>query len=277
MEITNTIQSAVSRLLKPLVRILIRYGVTYGMYAEIGKQLYVEVAMEELTGAGKKPSKSKAAVLTGLTRKEIARVQELPPMSDDQIGERHNRAIRVVTEWLRNDAYTDDEGNPRPLQVEGEEGSFSSLVKKYGGDIPVRAMLDELVRVGIVNRMGWGEVGLAKPGYIPAQGEEEKLSMLGSDVGDLISTIGHNLTHTGKESRFHLKVSYNNLPRGPLDSFRALSSEKSLELLKLLDKALAPMDRDVNQSSTGEGRVRAGVSIYFFEEDLHWEKGGESS
>lgn len=277
MDQTTTIQKAVCRLLKPLVRMLIRFGVTYGIYAELGKRIYVEVAMEELATPGRKPSKSKAAVLTGLTRKEIARVQALPAMPDDQFGERHNRAVRVVTEWLRNEDYTDEAGAPRTLPVDGDNGSFTSLVKRYGGDIPVRAMLDELVRLGIVERRGWGEVGLARPGYIPALGEEEKLRLMGDDVGDLISTIDHNLANTGPETRFHMKVAYNNLPGNRLPSFRAFTSNKALELLKALDRELSVLDRDVNPGSDGDGRVRAGVAVYYFEEDFQPADSGETT
>lgn len=277
MEKRNTLQAAVSRLLKPLVRILIRYGVSYGMYAEIGKRLYVEVATEATGDPGGKVSKSRAAVMTGLSRKEIARIQALPPPTDTQVRERHNRAVRVVTEWMRNPAFTDDQGNPKPLQIENGEGSFTELVKKSGADVPVRAMLKELIRVGTVEPRGWEEVGLARPGYVPAEDEQEKFRLMGTDVGDLISTIDHNLTHTGPESRFHLKVAYDNLPQAPLAAFRGLCSKKALSLLKSLDKELSALDRDVNPASDGEGRVRAGVAIHYFEEVLPTKPSGEDS
>jgi hypothetical protein len=95
-------------------------------------------------------------------------------------------------------------------------------------------------------------------------------------VADLISTIDHNLGETQK-SRFQLKVSYDNLPGEPLAKFRALSTRESRKLLEILDRELSAADRDVNAASTGAGRFRAGVSIYYFEEELSDEAEGAGS
>lgn len=268
MGIGNTLQASVARLLKPLVRMLLRNGVTFGVFLDISKRLFAEVAMEDFTLPGRAPSKSRASVITGLSRKEINRVLSLPEVSDAELQERHNRAVRVVTGWIRDEAFTDAEGKPRRLMVEGDEGSFAQLVKKYSGDVPVRAVLDELIRVGTVERLGWGEIGLCKPAYIPAAGEEEKIGIMGVDVGDLISTIDYNMKMKGQDSRFHLKVDYDNVPGESLGRFRSLSSQKALKLLKELDKELSAVDRDVNPAVEGEGRFRAGISIHYFEEDL---------
>ena len=75
----------------------------------------------------------------------------------------------------------------------GKRLSFSALVKRYSGDIPVRAMLDELVRVGAVKRLRDGRIGLVTRGYIPQKGMDQRLAILGQDTADLIATIDHNL------------------------------------------------------------------------------------
>ncbi len=41
-----------------------------------------------------------------------------------------------------------------------------------------------------------------------------------------------------------------------------------MKLLELLDRELSRVDRDVNPGSRGTGRVRAGLSIFYFEEEL---------
>ena len=49
--IGNAAQACVARLLKPLVRMLLRYGVPCGAFIDIAKRIYVDVAMESvLTG-----------------------------------------------------------------------------------------------------------------------------------------------------------------------------------------------------------------------------------
>lgn len=268
------VQASVARLLKPLVRLLLRYGIPYGIFADIAKRIYVETAMEEFGIPGRKSSISRASVITGLSRKEVVRVQKLPPLSDQNIQDRYNRAVRVISGWMGDTSFTGADGEPKTLALEGARGSFSQLVQKYGGDVPVRAVLDELLRVGVVERMDSGEVRLSAPAYVPEGGEEDKLGILGTDVADLIATIDHNLVHSGKESRLQLKVAYDNLPADALAGFRDLSSKKAIDLLREFDRELSQLDRDTNPDSgvNDPGRVRAGVSICYFEENLPEEK-----
>ena len=87
--------AAVARLLKPLVRVLLRNGVSYGTFADIAKRQFVEVARNEFSIQGRKQSLSRVSVITGLTRKEVARVSGLHLYTMN----RSEPAINVV-KWL---------------------------------------------------------------------------------------------------------------------------------------------------------------------------------
>lgn len=261
-------------MLKPLVRLLLRQGVSYGVFADIAKQIYVNAAMEEFSVPGRKPTISRASVITGLSRKEVLRVTRLPEIEDRDIQDRYNRAVRVVSGWMRDADYTDDAGKPKTLPLEGEGASFAGLTKKYSGDMPPRAILDELLHGGAVERLNSGEVRLTGPVFGPASGFDEKIAILGTDVRDLINTIDHNLSHSGSDSRFQLKTAYDNIPREAAQKFRAAFPEKGFALLNSIDRELSSLDRDTNPVSQGSGRVRAGVALYYFEDDLT-EQGGE--
>ncbi|MBW2237417.1 MAG: hypothetical protein JRG85_18770, partial [Deltaproteobacteria bacterium] len=65
---------AIRTLLRPLVRILLRNGVPFRAFAEHAKKAYVDVALAELAVEDRKPSLSRASVITGLTRKEVSRL-----------------------------------------------------------------------------------------------------------------------------------------------------------------------------------------------------------
>ena len=73
-EIKHGILDAYRRLLKPLIRILLRNGVGFDEFAEIGKAVYVDVASTEFKVPHRKMSQARIAILTGLTRKEVARL-----------------------------------------------------------------------------------------------------------------------------------------------------------------------------------------------------------
>lgn len=264
--ILKPLSAAVLRLFRPLVRVLLRNGVSYRTFADFAKWVYVDVATKEFGIEGRKQSTSRVSVITGLSRKEVKRVRELPRPDDTASVERYNRAARVIASWRRESNFQDAEGNAAPLLLEGTGATFSELVKRFSGDVPVRAILDELIRIGAVERLEDGRVGLLVRAYVPESSEADKLHILGTDVGYLISTIDHNLQADPMGPLFQRKVAYDNLPDEALPEFRELSAKRAQALLEILDRWLAQRDRDVTPTVRGTGRNRAGLGIYYFEE-----------
>ncbi|MGB0848832.1 MAG: DUF6502 family protein, partial [Thiolinea sp.] len=111
------------------------------------------------------------------------------------------------------------------------------------------------------------QITLLNTAYIPQEDEAEKLSIMGRDVGLLISTIDHNLKPSEAVTpHFQRKVSYNNLPLEAVKQFKKLVNRKGMALLVELNEWLAEHDRDTNPQVQGTGTVQAGVGIYYFEE-----------
>ena len=262
----QALSAAVLRLLRPLVRILLRNGVSYSTFADLAKWIYVDVAMQEFGVEGRKQSISRAAIITGLSRKEVSRVRQLPKPDDLGSSERYNRAARVIAGWRRDPDFLDDKRQPAVLPITDDGPSVNELVKRYSGDVPARAILDELIRVGAVEQLDKGHFRLLVRAYIPEGSEIDKLNILGTDVGYLISTIDHNMQHDNSRLLFQRKVAYDNLPDEVLPDFRVLSAKKAQTLLEKLDRWLAQRDRDVTPSVEGSGRNQAGIGIYYFEE-----------
>jgi hypothetical protein len=262
----QALSAATLCLLRPLVRILLRNNVSHRTFAELAKLVYAEVANAEFWIVGKKQTTSRIAILTGLTRKEVQRL--LRPSSDSKsiAEEEYHRASRVITGWIRDSDFGDGKGHPHPLRMEGKRASFSALVKRYSGDIPVRALLDELLRVGAVKQLKDGRVCLLSRGYIPQKGAVQKLHVLGADTADLISTIDHNVYLKPSKPRLQRKVMYDNVPVEAAKEFHVLAAAEGQELLEKIDRWLSHRDRDVNPASKGTGRVRVGLGIYHFEE-----------
>ena len=66
-----------------------------------------------------------------------------------------------------------------------------------------------------------------------------------------------------------LTVAYDNLPAQAVTQFKYRSREESITLLKKFDSWLANEDRDANGYAPAEdGRFRAGIGIYYFEEPV---------
>ncbi len=224
--------------------------------------------MEEFGLPQRKQSVSRVSILTGLSRKEVGRVRKLPIPDDAEAVGRYNRAARVLTGWVRDQVFSDRQGSPAVLSVEGTGATFAELVRRFSGDVPVRAVLDELLRNGLVERLADGKVRLLTRAYVPRTDQTEKLSILGTDVSDLVRTIDHNLRAGESEALFQRKVVYDNLPEEVLPQLKALTRERAQALLEEMDRWLSQHDRDVNPSAQGTGRKRGGIGIYYFEEDF---------
>jgi hypothetical protein len=258
--------AAVRSVLRPLVRILLRNKVDVWTFVEHVKQVYVDVASREFPAAERKPTVSRVSLLTGLTRKEVSRLWE----ADESAGvdpARYDRAARVVTGWIRTRGYQDANGAPSELPFEGGRRSFSELVRRFGADVTPRALLDELLEAGAVERRG-DRIRLRARGYVPRTDAAEKLGILGADVADLISSVDHNIVSPPEQAFFQRKVAYDNLVSACLPELRARAARRGQTLLEALDEFMAANDRDANPSVAGAGRHRAVLGIYYYEEPV---------
>jgi hypothetical protein len=258
--------AAILKLLRPLVRILLRNNIPYGAFSELVKKTYVEVA-QEFNVEGKKQTKSRIATITGLTRREVVRVMETDSYNNVELIERFNRAARVVAGWVRDHRFTDADGEPTTLGYDGEGNTFSRLVASYSGDVPPRAVLDELRKAGVVEKED-NEVRLLARAYVPANSADEKLAILGTDVSFLLDSIDHNIYETKQKPYFQRKVYYDNLPQEVIPKLQAIVRDHGQKLIEVLDQWMAQHDRDRNKHSEGTGRIAAGVGLFYFQQDL---------
>lgn len=270
---------AVYKLTRALVRILLRNGVPYGAFTDIAKKAYVDVAMKEFGVPGKKQTNSRVATITGLSRKEIQRLISLQHADNEEADRvaRYNRAARVVYGWVHDASYADEDGESAVLAFEGEEPSFASLVKAYSGDVPPRAILDELIQVGVAQRLENSRIKLLERAYIPTTGEAEKLVLLGRDVAGLLSTMDKNIHGIDNAPYFQRKVFYDNLSEEAAVEFHKFLHEKGQPMLEEFDQWMAQRDRDVNLNIGGTGRKAVGVGLYYFEEEVDEDSGEETS
>ena len=264
----QALSKAIIKLLRPLIRLLLRNGVPYAGVAEMVKQVYVEVARTEFHVPGRKQSTSRISIITGIPRKEVKRLIQLKGNVENDFIERHHRAARVVAGWVRDPAFLDAAGQPRLMLFSGQQTSFSDLVRKFSGDVPPRAILDELIHVGVVEQQDGGYLRLMSRAYIPKSGEADKLGILGKDVAGLISTIDHNIQSADKDPFFQRKVYYNNLPVEAVAELRQLLAEQGQQFIERFDHWMAAHDRDSNPKVTGTGRKASGIGLYYFEDEI---------
>jgi len=261
MKLHQAYHQTVLKLLRPLVRVLLNHGVSHGAFAEISRQAYVEEGFDHMARSGKRPTVSGVSALTGLSRKEVKRLNESDVDSLSAAAQRRNRAMRVISGWTNDPEFLAG-GRPARLSLEGEKGSFAELVKRYSGDVTPAAMLSLLEESGNV-RTNSGHASLEKRAFIPLATPVDILNILGTDVGELIGTIGHNIMAEPADRLFQRKVSNTLVRKSVLADFRELSNRRSQELLEEYNAWLS--EHEV-ESEADDDAAYVAVGIYYVEQ-----------
>lgn len=150
-QVKDHLRRALSLMLKPLVRLLIAQGVTHAEFSETAKEVYVETALRHFESEGR-VNKSRVAILTGLTRKEVKNVIDRTLEAGYQ-AKTYSRPERVLTGWYSDPKFQGPYGIPLELPYEAreeEEPNFVELVRQYSGDMAPRQMLNQLIEAGSV-------------------------------------------------------------------------------------------------------------------------------
>lgn len=121
--------------LRPVVKILLRYGIGYNEFAETVKTAFVDVGSTEFGIRGRPTNISRVAVMTGLTRKEVRRLRSKLEGGLDTVAIRTTPITEILTKWYSEDDFLDGQGRPLPLKFSGGLGSFSDLVKRFGKSV----------------------------------------------------------------------------------------------------------------------------------------------
>lgn len=261
----NKLIRAITMILKPLLRVLIRQELSFAEFAEVAKQTYVDVAYDHYSIPKRKTTYSRVAVLTGLSRKEVVRLAKLRNLPFPPAKAMPNRAQRVVNGWLMDAEFLDHKKMPLVLPLQGDCASFSALVARYSGDITLGAVLDELERLSVVSRPDKNTVELVSTGYVPHADDLDKIRIMSVCTGDLLGTSVHNLDCDKNDTRLQRQVSYANLSAESAAEFKAYSEAKAAELLQHMNQYLSHLTaKELDKESP---RHRVGWGIYYIENE----------
>lgn len=151
MQLPNSdIHSILFKLLRPVARLFLHFGISYREFCELSKAAFVGVASEDYGVHGRPTNASRIAAMTGLTRKEISRIRSKIESGEGAQTDRQSPINEVLSAWCSADEFVDARGRPRPLPLKGERASFESLIAQYAGDIPEGAMRKELLRIDAI-------------------------------------------------------------------------------------------------------------------------------
>jgi hypothetical protein len=275
--------ATVKSLMKPIIMLLLRNGVTYKEFALLCKSIFVEAAAQDYGIRGRPTNVSRIAVLTGIDRKEVKRIKDLLQENVMAIEAQtsQDRITRLLTAWHRDPEFSSGDGQARVLPVEGEQGSFQSLVRRFGGDVPRQALFKEMLRVGVIARTEEGVQAMSRY-FFPAQSDPQALLRAGSVLSELGETLFHNLyvVDDSKPSqknkrRFERRASNNLIDARYLKAFHQFLEIEGQSFLERVDAWLS--EHEIPAANAAEGSenitsanitktgVRLGVGVYAIE------------
>ena len=261
-----TLLSAFRPLMRPLVRILVRNGVSYGEFSELLKSVFVESAQDVLQLPDSRQSVSRIAITTGLTRLEVSRLLTQTDEDAEALLGRLSRVGRLLTGWHQDSDFTGPYGIPYEVQFEAPIGrrSFTELVRRYTSDVPADEMLDELKRIGAVLDLGNGYYRVLIRSYIPSAADPAKFHAMSVAFTDLAKTLDQNLRPDEDQKIFERRVWAPNgiTPTDALD-FDLYVKDRGQQFLESLDDWISAREADAARSGADQ-RVKVGVAMYMF-------------
>jgi hypothetical protein len=264
----RAVHQAMLQMLVPLATLLLELGIGIGEFLSVAKLAYVRAARiqaRDATGAMLRPNATRIAVVTGLTRKDVARILAA---GDDEpaVSQRgRHRAERVLSGWWNDPEYHDEFGRPAVLPEQGTVRSFAALCERYSGDPRFSAILEELIRVRAVKQSADRRIAALSRTYATVRWDPDGVLELGEELAEHCETLLYNLKNPAR-------------PRLARRIFNArLDSRYAPMLIRDLEQQLMTFAESVDdalnaprytlKADADDRAVRLGMGFYLFEGD----------
>lgn len=241
-------------------------------FCVIARSTFVQVASEEYGIRGRPTSASRVAAMTGLSRKEIARIRSSETVAEWTPQQETTPLNEVLHYWHTDPRFSYANGNPRPLGLEGES-SFASLVARYAGDIPAGAMRRELeARDAIVVA---NDTVTVRERFVRSRAlNEDFIRNLAFSLEALCTTLAYNTERVESRAepenmqdfprRFERVAWTSYLTMEDLEQFRRWAQQYGSAFIESADSWIGK--RELPKESWSDApRRTVGVGLYYFE------------
>jgi hypothetical protein len=258
--------------LRPIARILLRFGIGFREFSEIAKTAFVDVASSDYGLRGRPTNISRVAVMTGLTRKEVRRLRNKIDIGEPTVNVKSTPLSEVLHRWYSEDEFLDSRGHPAILPFDGERASFARLVKRFGGDIPPGAMRTELKRVGAIEVASSGKLKLVKRSVRPEGIHDRLIVALVHGVYPLVSNVAHNSNpDVDAEVWPQISAFTQSVRKTDVDRLRRISLDRLMNVVESFDDLFMAYEALHDNEAVDEDRKDTqnrlvAVGVYYYEE-----------
>jgi len=263
VRLESQIRQSCLQMLVPLAGLMLRAGFGAGEFSDLWRRAFVVTAAGELGTPHRRPNVSRIAVATGLTRQEVARVLRTNKAPRKLALKQLQRANRVLAGWYVDSTYSIRRGVPRPLRIRGRGPTFQQLVRRYGGDVPPRAVLDELRRAAAIRTLSEGKIVPKRRFVEYGVRSQRDLQEVSRKLGLLAETLRHNVDYPAATLFEDVALNNRLKPEHYPIAVRRLSASAK----RFLSAAKQYLDRDERQASSDQRSTQLrslGVGVFLF-------------
>lgn len=270
---------AARRLLRPLVRLMMRSGLTFPVVADSLRRLFVEVAVNDILTDPKSRTDSRISLLTGVHRKEIKRLREMPADPEDTPSV-VTLVSQIVARWSGTLPFADAGGQPRPLArtppgAGVSEASFDALIASVTTDIRPRAVLEGLLSHGVVVIDEADRVRLNAGAFIPRPGGEEQMFYFARNLHDHVAAAVENIGAAGVPPFLDRSVHYDRLTPAQARALEEYARAAAMRVLLEVNRRALELTGSDPDASPADGR-RVNLGVFVFNEGESPVTGGKS-
>jgi hypothetical protein len=267
-DIQRQVLGAILLVLKPIARALLRVGVGYREFSEIAKTAFVETATSDYGLRGRPTNISRVAVMTGLTRKEVRRIRIKTDASEHTVVMRTTPVSQILHRWYTDEEFLNDNGSPKNLDFDGDGLSFTSLVKKYGGDVPAGAMRTELKRIDAIEQNAAGQLSPTKRVAYNIDLHDRLIGGLAGILYPAALNLAHNLeVEEGPDRWVNLAATSKYVRKSDKGRIMRISSDRIVEFVETIDDMYGAYEALSSQDKGADDSVAVGVGVFYFEEN----------
>lgn len=258
--------------LRPIARILLRFGIGFREFSEVSKTAFVDVASSDYGLRGRPTNISRIAVMTGLTRKEVRRIRDKIDIGEPTVNVKSTPLSEVLHRWFSESEFLDPSGRPAILPFNGERASFANLVKRFGGDIPPGAMRTELKRVGAIEVSKSGKLKVVKRSVRPEGIHDRLIVALVHGVYPLVSSVAHNSNPDLDEDTWPQIAAFTkSVRKTDVDRLRRISLDRLMNVAESFDDLFMAYEELHDNKTFNEDRKivenkLVAVGVYYYEE-----------
>lgn len=200
--------NAAARAFLPIARMMLEVGVGSKEAEAVLRRAFVDAAHSMLCRElGPNVPVTTVAMRCGLDRKAVAK-----HMHSQALGYAHDvrplRLNRILDAWHTHPEFISSVGRPKVLPLYGRV-SFDTLVRRFAGDVYPPSVLEELTRVGAVERAGRSSVRAAMRTFVVGDVRADALDEAGALSEDVLESLRLNAFRNSPPRLASVAVSLN--------------------------------------------------------------------